>query len=224
MCRGKNECSELGADSSRWDKRCLLRHPVWMSAEVDRLSRAVRALVDGRRDLAITELRESRDEEMRTWFIEHGQMSGRHRNMGLKREKPVPVDEESRDVLRNPRKYQRQVFERDGYRCRYCGFRLVDQDVLKLFIKKLGWDGFRKGPTNLTTHGLIHLVWPVADHVVPWNLGGRTDLGNLVTSCGPCNYGKDGYTLDQLGLDDPLNYPIESGDWNGLGAYMKALK
>ena len=43
----------------------------------------------------------------------------------------------------------------------------------------------------------------VADHVFPWSLGGATSLDNLVTSCGGCNYDKEHWTLEQLGIEDP---------------------
>ena len=66
------------------------------------------------------------------------------------------------------------------------------------------------------THGIIHLTWPVADHVVPWNQGGRTDLDNLVSSCASCNYGKDGNTIQQIGIQNPFNREPIIDTWNGL--------
>ena len=60
------------------------------------------------------------------------------------------------------------------------------------------------------------MTWPVADHVVPWNKGGQTNLQNLVTSCASCNYGKDGYTLEQLGLDNPFDSDPVMSNWIGL--------
>jgi 5-methylcytosine-specific restriction endonuclease McrA len=74
----------------------------------------------------------------------------------------------------------------------------------------------RKGTKNLDTHGIVHIYNPVADHVVPWNLGGRTAPSNLVTSCGACNYGKDRYTIEQLGIQSPFLRSPKLDDWDGL--------
>ena len=75
---------------------------------------------------------------------------------------------------------------------------------MRLFIKKINTSLFQRGKSNLTTHGIIHLYWPVADHVIPWSKGGLTNLENLVSSCATCNYGKAGYTIEQLGIENPF--------------------
>jgi len=138
--------------------------------------------------------------------------------------KPQLIDEELRDKLRSPRKYQNKVFERDGYKCRYCGIRLISQEFIKLFIKNLDSPIFQKGATNLSVHGIIINTWPVADHVFPWNMGGQTNLENLVSSCGSCNYGKDGYTCEQLGIEDPLLRKPILDKWDGLLSRINELK
>jgi hypothetical protein len=60
--------------------------------------------------------------------------------------------------------------------------------------------------------------------VQPWNQGGRTDLSNLVSSCATCNYGKDGYTIEQLGISNPFDRAPISDDWNGLTEKLTELK
>jgi 5-methylcytosine-specific restriction endonuclease McrA len=63
------------------------------------------------------------------------------------------------------------------------------------------------------------------DHVVPWTLGGRTDMENLVSACWCCNYGKSSYTLEQIGLDDPRLRPTpESDGWDGLTSSLPGLR
>jgi 5-methylcytosine-specific restriction endonuclease McrA len=151
-------------------------------------------------------------------------MSGRHRKIVLKIPPPLLVPEALRDPIRSPHKIQQAVFERDGYRCRYCGNKLIAQEFIKAFIKQLNSPFFQRGKTNLTTHGIIHISWPVADHVIPWNLGGRTDLNNLVSACAACNYGKDGNTIEQLGIENPFNRPPVMNGWNGLLDKMRALE
>ena len=77
--------------------------------------------------------------------------------------------------------------------------------------------------TNAAQHGVIHAFKIVADHVVPHNCGGRTDLDNLVTSCPGCNYGKEAFTLEQLGLEDPLARPPVCSGWDGLTSLIPGL-
>jgi 5-methylcytosine-specific restriction endonuclease McrA len=161
---------------------------------------------------------------MQMWCSEHGQMSGMHRVRLLSRPDPASIDEQLRDRPRSPRKYQSEVFARDGFRCRYCGTRLVALEILNEFAKRLNSSEFRKGPTNLDTHGIIHAFRPVADHVVPWRLGGRTNPDNLVASCGPCNYGKSSYTVEQMGLENPFRRSPPAEAWDGLRSYLAGLK
>lgn len=43
--------------------------------------------------------------------------------------------------------------------------------------------------------GIIHI-----DHVIPYSLGGRTEIENLVTACSGCNLRKSGKTLQEAGI------------------------
>jgi 5-methylcytosine-specific restriction endonuclease McrA len=216
MCRGKNICSELETDSNTWSKESTLPKPEWMNNEVDLFIKAVEAFKAGNKNLCLEIIGQIRTAEITEWYIEHGQMSGRHRKLQLNIPPPETIDIDLRDPVRSPAKLQKQVFERDSYHCRYCGGKLISQEFLKTFIKRLNSPLFSRGETNLNTHGIIHLTWPVADHVIPWNKGGRTSLDNLVSSCAPCNYGKDGYTIEQLGLIDPFTRPAKISDWDGF--------
>ena len=224
MCRGKNTCSELGLNSDKWDPNAPLPTPEWMADQIDIFESAVNDFLSGDRDTCLEKIRQIRSSEITNWYVEHGQMSGRHRNLLLQVTPPPTINEELRDPIRSPKKVQNEVFERDRFRCRYCGNKLISQDFLRLFIKKLDSDHFKRGKTNLTTHGIIHIAWPVADHVKPWNQGGLTDLSNLVSSCATCNYGKDGYTIKQLGIKDPFDRKIINDDWSGLTNKIKALR
>jgi 5-methylcytosine-specific restriction endonuclease McrA len=224
MCRGKNICSELGTDSNTWSKESPLPKPEWMNKEIDLFIRAVDAFKAGNKNLCLEIIGQIRTAEITEWYIEHGQMSGRHRKLQLNIPPPETIDIDLRDPVRSPAKLQKQVFERDSYHCRYCGGKLISQEFLKTFIKSLKSPLFSRGESNLNTHGIIHLTWPVADHVIPWNKGGRTSLDNLVSSCAPCNYGKDGYTIEQLGLIDPFTRPAKISDWDGLSVKIYQLK
>ena len=224
MCRGKNTCSELGSNPLKWNKYCPLTIPEWIDDEVTIFVKAVEMFAKGNRSDCLDLMDSIRDSEITEWYIEHGQMSGMHRKniLGIKREESIP--KEYRDLLRSPDKYKIQVFERDGYRCRYCGSRLISQNFLKTFIKNLNSPIFKRGKTNLTTHGIIHATWPVADHVILWVIGGKTNLLNLVASCAPCNYGKAGYTIEQIGIDNPFKHPPKIDGWDGLESLVSDVK
>lgn len=224
MCRGKNTCSELGVNPEKWDKFSPLRTPNWMTNEIDLFVSAVDDFLSGDKNSCLEKIRQIRTEEITYWYIEHGQMSGRHRKLTLGITPPSNIDDNLRDPVRSPSKVQNAVFERDGYKCRYCGNKLISQDFFRLFIKKLNSDLFKRGETNLTTHGIIHIAWPVADHVIPWNKGGQTNLENLVSSCATCNYGKDGYTIEQMGVENPFNRKPQIDAWTGLTDRIEKLK
>ena len=216
MCRGKNICTELGTDSNTWSKESPLPKPEWMNKEVDLFISAVEAFIAGNKNVCIEIISQIRSDEITEWYIEHGQMSGRHRKLQLNITPPETIDISLRDPVRSPAKIQQKVFERDSYHCRYCGGKLISQEFLRTFIKSLNSPLFSRGETNLSTHGIIHITWPVADHVIPWNKGGRTSLVNLVSSCAPCNYGKDGYTIEQLGIADPFERSAKNSNWKGF--------
>ncbi len=224
MCRGKNTCSELGTNPATWDIYAPLRTPNWFAEQIDIFEKAINDFLAGDKESCIEKLKQIRSEEITYWYVEHGQMSGRHRKLILKIPPPQTIDESLRDPLRAPKKYQDEVFERDGYRCRYCGNKLISQEFIRLFIKKLNSSLFQRAETNLGTHGIIHISWPVADHVIPWNKGGRTDLTNLVASCATCNYGKEGLTIEQLGIKNPFDRNPVVDEWKGLSDKLSELK
>jgi predicted Zn-ribbon and HTH transcriptional regulator len=64
----------------------------------------------------------------------------------------------ARDLI--PPQLRFRVFQRDGFRCRYCG-------------------------RGATQGAILHL-----DHVVPFSAGGETTEENLLTACDTCNLGK----------------------------------
>src|SRR3989338_10720774 len=169
MCRGKKHCTELDPNPKLWDKNSPLIPPKWFN------------------------------DELRDWYCEHGQMSGRFRNEELKIE--TEKKNISLDPLRNPNKYQKEVFQRDHYTCQYCGIRVIPKEILITYSEFVGIN--LMGKTNNERHGIVLAFRANADHVIPWTHGGRTNLENLVTSCWSCNFGKTGYTLEEIGINDP---------------------
>ena len=122
-----------------------------------------------------------------------------------------------RKLPRNPAKAIRAaVLARDGYQCRYCGIPLVDADIRKLahqlYPEAVPWDW--RDPRQ--QHAGFQCFWLQYDHVIPNSHGGESSEDNLVVCCALCNYGKDKYTLRQLGLSDPRLRPPASNGWDGL--------
>lgn len=214
MCISKDFCSELGLDFHTWSKECPLPRPDWFASQIDIFVEALSCFRRGDRDASLGLISEIRSDEIIEWYVEHGQMSGKHRSKGLGLEEPPEVPIWSRDQQRGLKKnVEIIVFQRDNYHCRYCGSRLIPTPFMKSFVKELNSPLFKYGRKNHDRHGIIHLTKPLADHLIPWSLGGRTSLENLVSSCAPCNYGKAGFTLEQLGLENPFNRSALQNNW-----------
>jgi len=225
MCRGrKRTCTELGSDVTAWSKLAPLMPPEWFDVQVTAFAEAVRLAASGEAPAARIQLGTIRGTDLQTWFIEHGQMSGMVREHHLNRPQPVATGI-YRDPVRSPQRFAKAALQRDGYRCRYCGVRLVPKGVLEAFSGVVGRDVFGIKGRNLERHGVVLAFRANVDHVVPWTLGGRTDMENLVSACWCCNYGKSSYTLEQIGLDDPRLRPTpESDGWDGLTSSLPGLR
>jgi HNH endonuclease len=129
--------------------------------------------------------------------------------------KPVPKD--ARDTKRFLSSSDKvALLRRDGYRCRYCGCPVISPEIRKLicglYPSAAPWD--ETNPAK--RHMGLQALWLQFDHVVPHSHGGRSDIGNSVVSCALCNFGKDKYTLLQLGLEDPRLRDVVSVNWDGL--------
>jgi hypothetical protein len=223
MCKGKKECTELGTNPDLWSKKCPLTPPSWFENEIELFSKAIKLASLGNIQGSIKILREIKSDELRNWFCEHGQVSGRFRNKFLKIYKIKPVDITC-DTLKSPDKYRNEVFKRDNFTCQYCGIKVVPKEVFEIYSKVIGRENFCTHGTNIERHGVILAFRANADHVIPWNRGGKTELENLVTCCWSCNYGKAGYTLEEIMLDNPkINYFCNQ-NWIGLTEYLDDLK
>ena len=223
MCRGKETCSELGTNPKEWSKSTPLQPPVWFNNELSLFSKAVTYASTGKLNDSLQMLLSVRSNDLRQWFVEHGQMSGVYRTRILKIS-PIKNNNVVLDPLRSPGRYSKEVFKRDSYTCQYCGIGVIPKEILSAFSKVVGISNFRPTGTNNERHGAILAFRANADHVDPYTLGGRTNPENLVTSCWSCNYGKSSYTLKELGLNDPRNKSLKVNNWDGLVSLMSGLK
>jgi hypothetical protein len=108
----------------------------------------------------------------------------------------------------------REVLARDAYRCRFCGCRVVVKEARETFIKALPTEA------KLDGRGCHHFAFGAlrasVDHVVPFRRGGTNEMDNLVTTCGPCQFGRGHWLLEECELEDPRRYPPLWGPWDGL--------
>jgi 5-methylcytosine-specific restriction endonuclease McrA len=109
----------------------------------------------------------------------------------------------------------RSVYERDGWRCRYCDLQVIDPTLLRALGAVLPAD-FPDGGTSRSMHPARLLLAATADHVVPRWIGGDNSADNLVTACGTCQYNKGSCTIDELYLVDPRERPPAPDGWTGL--------
>ena len=98
--------------------------------------------------------------------------------------------------------WKHKVFERDGYRCVYCG-----------------WDG----TCELRAYMLLE-----PDHVVPKDKEGGPDADNVVTSCHICNNMKGKQVFQSIGDARKAlqKYYADVGqDWHQrMSAYLASLR
>ena len=219
MCRNADWCIELDPNPEKWSKTCPLQPPKYFEKSLDTFIKAYKLAEAGDINRSIKLLGTTRGEDMRNWYIEHGQMSGWHfRVKALKK----PKLEKFTGILETNKsfsKYEAQVYKRDGYQCRYCGLRVIDTKSLLKMEKIVGKQFFQVKGKNSERHGVALALRATIDHVKPLSRGGRTRIDNLVTSCWSCNYGKLNATLEQLGISNPLKKRSNPrSNWNGLMA------
>lgn len=119
----------------------------------------------------------------------------------------------------------RALVERDGHHCRFCGVPLVRPEVRKL-LNKLYPNAARWTSAKETDqHRGLQAMWMQYDHIFVHSRGGTTDLNNVVVACAACNFGRDRFTLEEMGLTDPrtdIRLPTWEGriKWNGLESLL----
>ena len=215
MCKGQKQCNELGVDIKFWSKQTPLQPPRWVNNEILLFEKAYKLALENNIQESIELLKTIKNSKLQNWYIQHGQVSGRFRKKALQIniEKPKNIN---LDELRSPDKYRKEVFKRDNYTCQYCGGRVIPKEIFIRYEKLVGRDNFQATGTNLERHGVVLMSRANADHIIPWTHGGKTNTDNLITSCWSCNYGKSGFTLEEIGLVDPRENDYSNINWEGL--------
>lgn len=221
MCRGLSPtaaCSELGADPALWSRRAPLPKPPAFDQWLDGFVDACIAARDGELDAAVNLLAAIPDDELREWYVEHGQNTGAFRFRGMGCPDLTMVADEL-DPSKDFSALADSIYARDALHCRYCESRVLPKAAFEHLARRIA--AFTLGRSNATRPGIYLVYCATVDHVVPHAAGGRTAAENLVTSCWPCNYGKYKYSLEQLGLDSPFEYePSKDRDWAALATSL----
>jgi hypothetical protein len=108
-----------------------------------------------------------------------------------------------------------EICERDGYRCRFCGCRVVIK-AARALMDRLVPGAIRWGAASGARHAAFFALTATIDHLVPHARGGDNSPGNLLTTCQPCNFGKGDWLVDEIGLFDPSSRPPVVDAWDGL--------
>lgn len=121
-----------------------------------------------------------------------------------------------------PKATKLAVAQRDGWRCRYCGLRVVGGPLLKAL--QVRFPAFLPlGARAVDDHPAHRVLRCTQDHLAPFADGGLNDPKNLVTSCGACNFQKGDCSLDELSLQlsPPLDRGPDGDGWDGLTGRLK---
>lgn len=227
MCRENGKvvhCRLIGPEPALWSTRALLEPEPWLHQQVDILSKCIKLAAKGDIQAAREKvMAKMRDEDLHEWFGQHADHSGRGRCQvlwGHAKRDPMVYKHSG-----PPEWLTMKVFDRDGFRCRYCGIRVILLEVLKDFSAVIGNDVFPYGRSAPERHGATRVYPASPDHVIPKGLleNPHTEE-NLVTACWPCQFGKMEFRLEQLGLENPFDRDPIRDDWDGLTSALRELK
>jgi 5-methylcytosine-specific restriction endonuclease McrA len=117
-------------------------------------------------------------------------------------------------------KVELSIYERDGWHCRFCQIPVTSKEARKKLHMLLP-NAARWGKTNSEKHRGLSILESTLDHLLPHSRGGDNSLGNLVTACGPCQFGRGNFTLEEVGLMNPLLRPPIHDNWEALRKLLK---
>ena len=205
----------LETDPSAWTSHCLIPYPAEFDSHIDTLEQALK-LANADPDQSRDIVKSIDSDEMKRWFIDVALKSGawRAKYSGVS---GVDVTSSRRRKAISQKRLE-ALFERDKWRCRYCGIRVAgNRKHFKKFAKAIRMPELVSGRTDESRHGIYLMLMASYDHVKPHSEGGSNDDCNLVTSCWSCQFGKYKHSLEELGLQNPFERePKALGDWCGL--------
>jgi|GEM_PF-1213570 len=133
---------------------------------------------------------------------------------------PVSIPRAMRLNLRMPNTAEKRILlERDGYHCRFCGIPVI-REVVRQRMRQFYPDALPWGRSNASQHAAFQALWVQYDHLLPHARGGDNSVHNMVITCGPCNFGRGDYILEEMGLLDPRTREPVRSSWDGLERFQ----
>ena len=207
MCRRPAVvCSQLGSDPTTWPTNQLLPTPPLAQEAAAAVQRVLPFAKENDAAACRGILGALIQEPLAIWYHDHAQHVYRIRALAFHASKPAPLTKAQRDRAYPLKAMEREVFERDGGRCRYCQLPVILREDQRA-ISRVAGPLFAHSRRNLECSGALIVTRASADHVLPVSRGGKTEPDNLVTACWPCQFGKSNYTPEELGIDRPSVIP-----------------
>ena len=197
--------------------RLCLREPIPEIADAARyLDAAVSAHFQGRSDLVEELIRLADMPEIRKWTDSLWLGNSPYVQYRAVPDAPPKLSKEQREKVRMPTSdAKHDLHVRYGYHCVFCGIPLIRKEIRERIRKSYPHTRLW-GKTTVEQHAAFQAMWAQYDHVLPHARGGNNDPENIVITCAPCNFGREDFTLEEVGLIDPrIREPIRS-TWDGL--------
>lgn len=120
---------------------------------------------------------------------------------------------------------RRQLYQADGWHCRYCKVEVIDPEARNRLVELLLPFGSPLwGRPDASRHAALLNLSASYDHVEPNSKSGDGRPENLVTACWFCQFGKMAAPISLLGLSNPHDRePIHDG-WDGLTRLLGSRK
>jgi 5-methylcytosine-specific restriction endonuclease McrA len=130
--------------------------------------------------------------------------------------RPRCAAREHRDPMRMPgQQEQNAIFARDGWRCRFCGTKVICKaarsTLIRLFPTEAHWSR-----SEFKRHSALYAMASSLDHVVPHSREGQSSTDNFVTACYCCQVGRGEWLLEEVDLFDPRSRSPTVDSWDGL--------
>ncbi|NKF24509.1 HNH endonuclease [Solimonas marina] len=201
--------------------RTCISEPVPQILDAARyLDAAVTAHLQGKRGLAEELIRAADMPEIYSWLKPIWAKSEAHLVAPLKHGQ-LAVPKELRVKARMPTTEEKlKIHQRDGYSCRFCGMPVIRPEV-RVGMARTYPATVRWGRREAEQHSAFQAMWAQYDHVVPHAKGGTNDLENIVLACAACNFGRGGYSLEEVGVSDPRERSASRGSWDGLERFLR---
>lgn len=195
-------------------RRCLLQPIPELSLAAKFLDAAADALIQGKRQLAAELIVQADDPVIMDYTIRLvGKMSEEVHGR-TKRPKCLPKNE--RHPTRMPtKKVQEAIFAHDGWRCRFCGSKVISRRARLTLIHHFP-DEAHWVVKEFDRHSALYAMAASLDHVEPHGRGGTNETENFITACYCCQFGRGEWTLEEMELEDPRNFEPVIDEWDGL--------